>query len=126
VIFSQIVGEKSHSDQQSSLKTLSFCSLKRSQINFSKLQAARLAEINGGALTSGFSAFAKSGKIYSRVVIITVNSRRGTRLAIRLVALTEEYDKSKTVGGPIDAIELSNTGSVRWVARKCNCPENQD
>jgi hypothetical protein len=44
--------------------------------------------------------------------------------AVRLVDLTITYDPSGMVGGPIDALELFEDGSIRWFSRKCNCPEN--
>jgi hypothetical protein len=42
----------------------------------------------------------------------------------RLVDLARAYDKSGTVGGPIDALELFKDGSIRWFSRKDNCPAN--
>jgi Proteasome subunit len=43
------------------------------------------------------------------------------RWAIRLVELTKEYDPHRDqVGGPIDAMEITQKG-VRWVQRKKNC-----
>ena len=42
---------------------------------------------------------------------------------IRLVDLTEAFDKSGAVGGSIDALELSLGGGKRWIQRKNNCPE---
>lgn len=45
---------------------------------------------------------------------------------IRLVELTIIYDTTHVVGGPIDAVELSGNGGIRWRQLKCNCPKNQD
>ncbi len=49
-----------------------------------------------------------------------------TMRAIRLVDLTAIHEKKNTVGGPIDALEIWKDGSIHWVARKKNCPENQN
>jgi hypothetical protein len=43
--------------------------------------------------------------------------------AIHLVELTEKYD-GKYVGGPIDAVEITTNGGVRWIRRKAECPAN--
>jgi hypothetical protein len=45
---------------------------------------------------------------------------------IRLVDLTIAEDPSGTVHGPIDALDLSNNGTIRWRQKKANCPESQD
>ncbi len=42
---------------------------------------------------------------------------------IRLVQLTEMYDGTSDVGGPIDALDLSPSDGVRWIQRKPNCPK---
>jgi hypothetical protein len=47
---------------------------------------------------------------------------RRTLYLVRLVDLTIAYDPSGTVGGPIDAVELWQNGSVHWVQRKEQCP----
>jgi len=47
-------------------------------------------------------------------------------LAIRVADFTVTYDHSGEIGGPIDAVELNRDGRIRWLARKDNCPENQD
>jgi hypothetical protein len=57
------------------------------------------------------------------------NSKSGTlesdmARAVRLVDLTIAYDKTGTVGGPVDGLELLSNGSVRWYRRKKNCPGN--
>lgn len=44
--------------------------------------------------------------------------------AAHLVDLTIRLDKSGTVGGPIDGVELFSDGSVHWYKRKANCPAN--
>jgi hypothetical protein len=45
----------------------------------------------------------------------------------RLVQLSILYTRPRgEVGGPIDVLELRNDGRIHWVARKYNCPENQD
>ncbi len=45
----------------------------------------------------------------------------------RLVRLSILYTRPiGEVGGPIDVLELWNNGRIRWVSRKCTCPENQD
>ncbi len=43
--------------------------------------------------------------------------------AIRLVELTIAYQEGDHVGGPIDVLEISTGGAVRWIQRKKNCPE---
>ncbi len=43
--------------------------------------------------------------------------------AIRLVELTIAYQEGGQVGGPIDALELSTGGEIRWIQRKEHCPE---
>jgi len=45
---------------------------------------------------------------------------------IKLVELTIAEDTSGGVGGPIDALELLNDGTIRWRQRKGSCPENSD
>ena len=52
----------------------------------------------------------------------TADKRGEVWKTIRLVKLTERYDKR--VGGPVDAIEFDKEG-IHWAARKKNCPENQ-
>jgi hypothetical protein len=42
---------------------------------------------------------------------------------IRLIELTIKYVTDGSVGGPIDAAELSSNGTLRWYVRKPNCPE---
>ena len=44
---------------------------------------------------------------------------------MRLVELTEKYQTGPpTVGGLVDAVQLSKDGTLRWLDRKANCPEN--
>jgi hypothetical protein len=43
---------------------------------------------------------------------------------MRLVHLTIAYDRSGTVGGPIDALQLRPDGRVTWSRQKKDCPEN--
>jgi hypothetical protein len=50
----------------------------------------------------------------------------GTLLAMKFVEWSEIYDPTKVLAGPIDALELWGDGSIHWIARKQNCPENQD
>ncbi len=45
---------------------------------------------------------------------------------IRLADLTVAYDIHGDVGGRIDAVEFKPDGSIRWLQRKDNCPENED
>jgi hypothetical protein len=42
---------------------------------------------------------------------------------IRLVDLTIQFYKGDDVGGAIDALQIDRSGSIRWYARKSNCPE---
>ena len=42
---------------------------------------------------------------------------------MHLVNLTIRYHDGNDVGGAVDAIEISRDGSLRWIARKLNCPE---
>jgi hypothetical protein len=48
------------------------------------------------------------------------------RRVIKLVDLTIAEDTSGMVGGPVDALELLNDGTIRWHQRKKNCPENSE
>jgi hypothetical protein len=48
---------------------------------------------------------------------------------MRFVDLTVQYDQEtvngqKDVGGPIDAVEMDQDGSVRWFALKPNCKKD--
>jgi hypothetical protein len=43
---------------------------------------------------------------------------------IRLVDLTIAYHKGNEVGGKIDAAQITKAGTIRWFARKENCPGN--
>jgi hypothetical protein len=59
------------------------------------------------------------------------NRRRKLRLDEELLTIgagkmTAACDLTGSVGGPIDAIELTTKGEFRWLRRKSNCPENQD
>lgn len=45
---------------------------------------------------------------------------------IKLVDLTIAEDRSGTVHGPVDAVELLNNGTVRWQQKKDNCPDSQN
>lgn len=51
---------------------------------------------------------------------------KNSLLALRLADLTVAYGNSKEVGGDIDVINLKKDGTMRWLARKKNCPDNQD
>jgi hypothetical protein len=51
---------------------------------------------------------------------------RETLHAIRLVDNTIAFDPIRGLGGNIDALELRNDGTINWVFRKDNCPENED
>jgi hypothetical protein len=56
------------------------------------------------------------------------NVDRDTRLPVQIVESTiAAYDKSAgDVGGPVDIISITTSGSIHWIKRKENCPENQD
>jgi hypothetical protein len=43
-------------------------------------------------------------------------------LARKIAELTAVYDESHLVGGKIDVVKLGVDGSIRWLARKDNCP----
>jgi len=43
---------------------------------------------------------------------------------LRMVDLTIAYDKTGTVGGPIDSLQLSPDGRITWFHQKQDCPEN--
>src|SRR5271169_5084468 len=49
-------------------------------------------------------------------------------LIVRLVDLTATHDLTHTVGFPVDAVELSGNGRIRWVQghRKKACAEKQE
>jgi hypothetical protein len=54
-------------------------------------------------------------------------TKNETGRIIRLAHLSILYTTHRDeIGGKIDALELWNNGSVHWVARKENCPENQN
>jgi hypothetical protein len=44
----------------------------------------------------------------------------------RLAELTVSEDKSGEVGGPIDAVEMSNDGTITWRQKKEVCPESRN
>jgi hypothetical protein len=46
--------------------------------------------------------------------------------AVRLVDLTIAFDPIGNLGGKIDTVELGNDGTIHWVFRKPNCPDNED
>ena len=43
-----------------------------------------------------------------------------------LVNMTSVCDLTGTVGGQTDVLDLNKDGRIHWLARKENCPENQD
>ena len=45
-------------------------------------------------------------------------------LPFRVAKMAAACDLNGTIGGPIDAIEITTSGTIRWLRRKCNCPEN--
>jgi hypothetical protein len=47
----------------------------------------------------------------------------GVFRAMRLVQLAERY-YGRDVGGPVDAVQLSRDGSIKWYARKPNCQDH--
>lgn len=47
-----------------------------------------------------------------------------SKIAIRLVELTIQFDRTRLVGGPVDAAKLERNGEVHWIQHKPNCPEN--
>lgn len=51
---------------------------------------------------------------------------RETLHAIRLVDDTIAFDPIGGLGGKVDVLELHNDGSINWVQRKSNCPDNED
>lgn len=52
-------------------------------------------------------------------------SDKSALLAIRLADLAAALTPTKDVGGKIDAIEIEK-GAFHWIARKPNCPEDQN
>jgi hypothetical protein len=47
------------------------------------------------------------------------------RMAIRLTELIIKYaDHPEQVHGPVDAVEVDKGGTMRWIQRKANCPQN--
>jgi len=63
---------------------------------------------------------AKREGILSPTADETARIRRLVQLSILHARLADG------IGGPIDVMELWNDGSIRWVSRKCNCPDNED
>jgi len=51
-----------------------------------------------------------------------------TELAVKIAEVTiDTYGQTvKDVGGKVDAVTITNDGSITWNARKKNCPDNQD
>jgi hypothetical protein len=45
--------------------------------------------------------------------------------AIRLADLTIAHDPSGQVGGPVDVVELTRGGEIRWIQRKPECSGEQ-
>lgn len=50
----------------------------------------------------------------------------GRALTYQDADLAVAYDSSGAVGGKIDAVEISNAGSVKRLQRKGDCSENED
>ena len=47
-------------------------------------------------------------------------------LPVSVAETVADRDRSGDIHGPIDAIELTKAGKIRWLRRKSNCPRNLD
>jgi hypothetical protein len=72
-----------------------------------------------------FNKYTADGKEFMKADSKNLKSFELIR-TVRLVDLTIAEDKSGTVHGPIDSLELLKAGSVRWHQRKCTCPKSSD
>jgi hypothetical protein len=103
----------------------------------------RIAKPGGGLITGAVFAEARNGspgefctQSSSRAKVeaekwkpspeLADRVSRETLHAMRLVDLTIAFDPIQGLGGEIDALELHNDGTINWVFRKQNCPDNED
>lgn len=59
---------------------------------------------------------------YVSPAILSFTDRAAFKI-IRIAEIAVALDTSETLGGDVDALELSPTGGKRWLQRKDNCPE---
>jgi hypothetical protein len=87
---------------------------------------ARLCATGMTEVFDEYTSFPPQTQRAEREAILKPTKNETARI-IRLVHLSILYTTHKDeIGGNVDALELWNNGSVHWVARKENCPENQD
>jgi hypothetical protein len=105
----------------------------RQRIDPVRLENAQLAECIGDppirmcatGETAVFARFKTDGNPWKGEEV--VSPRKGGKVdletprAIRFAELTAIHEQKKTVGGPIDALEVWKDGSIHWVKRKPNC-----
>lgn len=72
--------------------------------------------------------FCKKRKKNTKVTVRTplTKATPHVKLAVKIAELTvDAYEKTEgNVGGPVDAVTISNDGKIIWNARKPNCPNN--
>jgi len=87
---------------------------------------ARLCATGMTEVFDEYTSFPPQTKRAEREAILKPTKNETARI-IRLVQLSILYTTHRDeIGGKIDALELWNNGRIHWVARKENCPENQD
>ncbi len=91
-----------------------------------KICSAGEVSIPNEFCSKGSPRAVREAEQWAKAHLKTDPGKTSTQLAVRLAELSVEYDPTGTVGGKIDTIELWKDGTVRWVARKENCPENRD
>jgi hypothetical protein len=68
----------------------------------------------------------QEGRLTYGSTLLSLGWDKYSLLALRLADLTSAYDRSRTVGGNIDVLELDKNGHIRWLARKGNCPDSDN
>jgi len=95
-------------------------------------QAGKICAGGQTAITGEFCtgsterAKGQEGKLTYGPNLLNLGWDRYSLLALRLADLTAAYDRTQTVGGDIDVVELDKNGHIRWLARKVNCPDNEN
>jgi hypothetical protein len=88
--------------------------------------AARICATGITDVFDEYTSFPQKSERAKREGILNPTTDETARIK-RLVQLSILHTRpTGEVGGPIDVLELWNNGRIRWVSRKCNCPENKD
>jgi hypothetical protein len=84
----------------------------------------------GGSHVDFVAQFCSERKKNTKICIRTPLTKANTytKLAVKIAELTiDTYEKTTgDVGGKVDAVTLTNDGTITWNSRKDKCPENQD